>query len=194
MRLGIIFSETDCRAVLLRYDNHQARCLETIRIDKKHAETNWKKTALLTIKTQCSKHTRVILGIENQRIITRELSIDVTLTDEQIIAFLKTQAAHLFGATAETLCIDYSATAQSEKKKTICAVAAHFSEIQTWEQLFLEIAFPLDVIDVDTFALFRFENYVAQHTLVNQTPLSDTALKEFSTAIGLALRGQSHEH
>ncbi len=193
MRLGIIFSETNCKAALLKQGQDQIECLHVIEIEKDQLDESWKKSALLSIKNTYGQFAQVILGVENQSVIIRELTLDSALTDEQILHYLKTQSQHLFGHPASALATDYEILeTKNETNQLIRVVSAHQSDIEKSQKLFANIGFALDVIDVDLFALARFSE--SESRLINKTNLSDQALREFAITIGLALWSPTCEH
>ena len=139
---------------------------------------------------------RVILGIPSQQIIMRDFTLDATLSDANIMQYLKTQSTKLFGHPAEKLCLDYEIQINEDKNnKKIRSVAAHRSNIYFYRDLFLAAKIPLHAIDVDALALERFTNTLLpiENNVVNQTRLSMQEMASFSVAFGLCL-WRNHEY
>jgi len=194
MKIGVVFSEQDCKAVLLQHLSTRMECLKTTRVQRSQNDSRWPQSALIAIKLLYQTGVTIILGIPHQQILVRELTVDATLSDSQTMLFLQSQAMHWFEQSAETLCFDYEILdVTSDQKKLIRVTAAYRSYIQTWQTLFSENNLPLHVIDVDTFALTRFNDF-SKYPIINKTGLSDSALQDFSVAIGLGMWRASYEY
>ncbi|OGT46968.1 MAG: hypothetical protein A3E82_02870 [Gammaproteobacteria bacterium RIFCSPHIGHO2_12_FULL_38_11] len=187
MRLGIVFSKTNCRAILLKKNHHQLACLKAFFIEK-NEERAWQQSTLSYFRKNCGKLNKVILGVENQSVMMRELTIDATLSDKQILNYLRMQSDHLFGYAAEKLSVDYEIIKNKiQGKKLIRVVSALQVDMTYYQELFLSQNFQLSAIDIDSLALERF--YQFENNIINKTMISNQDLKKFAVAIGLALWG-----
>lgn len=97
-----------------------------------------------------SKKLSVVIDIPSAHSIMRDINIEPGLSDIEIMQFLKSHSTHLFGFSAEKLCIDYETQSTVvDGKQKITAIAAHADLILHIEQLARQEKIFISAIQVD---------------------------------------------
>jgi Tfp pilus assembly PilM family ATPase len=181
--LGISFSAQQCHALSL-IQNKTSFAYKNAR-SLAHEFENFSALPIIAkkLRSGLSKKTRVIVGISSQHIMMREFTLDATLSDADIIAFLESRAVQLFGHDSEQLCLDYEIQSIIEKnKQTINVIAAHQTMINSLQNAFAAEKIFIHAIDIDVCAIARARSHQLSHDF-----LSSNEMNEYTAAAGLCL-------
>lgn len=102
------------------------------------------------------KNQSVVFAMPHEDVMMKTLSVDLTLTDREIMMHLKAQAPTLFGHSANDLIVDYIPhTTTHNKQRNLQVVATQKKHIDPIKQLLHSNRFKLKAIDTDAFSLAR---------------------------------------
>lgn len=105
------------------------------------------RSALNNIAPQDQKIT-VILSVE--KVIVQTFTVDVNLSDHDMMHFLQSRLETIMGHTANKLCLDYRTEKTSDpSKQIVIAIATHQELINTILSIFQKEKIPLHVITID---------------------------------------------
>lgn len=102
-----------------------------------------------------TKNTHLILSIPHDQVLTQILSVDSTLSDDEIIQHIQSQSLRLFGLPHETLRIDYEIISHHESEQSIIAVACHEAHITEYEDCFKSMGVSIHAIETHIFSISR---------------------------------------
>ena len=100
-----------------------------------------------TLRAYAANRETFTVALPSERIMSQEITLNVDLTDNDIIGFLNASAEKIFGNAAAALALDYQIKKTiDDKKHIILAIAAHQSLITEIEACFKKAKIPLATI------------------------------------------------
>lgn len=148
--IGIYFSKDHCFALEAIDKRGQYTCEQFFKIP--YAQD--KITALAHFASRPHRYKRVILGISHHLVQTQRITLDSTLSENEIIHYLKSKI--------ETPFFDYEILNQQGEKISLQIISVSEKVIKENQTLFHAAKLPLHVIDTDKLSLHRLTNYLAR--------------------------------
>lgn len=177
--VGISFSKNQCYLTQLTQENKKLSlasvnsfCYEQNLLDALPANAD-------IVKSLISNSTRVILALPSQDALLKNMTVDAALTDEEIICHIHSQSLILFGYQPEQLCVDYKTRSIEDNNRHIIVAACHQSKISAYQHCFNELKIPLDVVDIDVFALLRLTQSINDELIDLTSPITLAQLNSF---------------
>lgn len=173
---GIVFFETSIMIAIVQQENAQwiVRKMLTLPFDE-----NAQHNSLMQLKTLLKTVQHITLSLPAACTLSRNITLDASLSDTEILQYLVTQCETLFGSPSHQLCMDYVVN-RTANQKHITAIAAHRQDIQHYQNQFAKANLTLNAIITESIATFAFES---------QKPrlMESQKLTEFMLSIGAAL-------
>lgn len=102
------------------------------------------------LKSLYSSITKVKINIPANHSMVCDIIVERTLSEDEIILFLKSRASNLFGHSSNQLCIDYVIKNEiDDQQQTITAVAAHASLINDIQRIFSQAKILIEAIQIN---------------------------------------------
>ncbi len=172
--LGIYFTQQNCHAVFSQpHRNHYS----IINATETPLDTDTsKQTTLKKIKNQFKQPKRTVLGLPHQQTLIQTISVDLQLTDPEIMQFLNHQSHTSF--------LDYEVLSHQEKTKTLRVISATPTVIDAQKNLIQAAGLALDIIDIDILSLMRLSQYTKQLLPSNTAAHAIQYINQYNKNIG----------
>lgn len=151
--VGLAITPQFVRATVLSQHGETLQCDTTQTISRADIDL---PEALVKLR-QAIEYQRqpTIVGMAYCDVMVKNITVDASLNDIEIMTYLSTQAPELFGYTAEQIHLDYEATPFNEKQQHLRVIIAHQHHIKRLIAQCTTAGFHIKAIDLDLFALTR---------------------------------------
>lgn len=149
---GIQITEKDIFLCVTRGNNvSQVRCHHQEYFDEKSF-----LSALMNIQKNIPRRSKIILGLSKFQLIEKELSLDGSLNNEEILLYIKQHAKHFFGYDYQQLYIDFfSLYEKNEGEQTVLIISCIRTIIDKICRLMKKAGIKISIIDSNAYAILR---------------------------------------
>lgn len=113
-------------------------------------------TSLKNIRKQIPRRSKIILGLPNYQLFKKELSLDASLENDEILLYLKQHAARFFGHPYQKLYLDFFSLAENtDGEQTVLTASCLRETIDQFLYIMNKAKISVSVIDCNVYAILR---------------------------------------